>query len=383
MKKLLYKHLCDLVYGGLSRQEYLEIKDEVLEKDRKSLSMASVCLVVMFIGLFLGSLYSELMAVNRLAYGLVGIAFLVIRLVCQLMKKRVRWLIVPLWYTALTLICAYAIILNTVIRKDISATTFCIIMIVAPLLIIDRPWRVFGYFGITAIIFVLVAFHQKPYYLAFTDTVNVLCCLFLGSFIHFQIIRTKLQEMMQKRYIERERDTDKLTGCLTKAAFQRRIEENLNASGQGGILFVMDLDYFKSINDNYGHVFGDMVLRTVGEYIRESFPETELRGRFGGDEFQVWLPGQHGRKEIGLRLDGLLSHIRSVETPDGRIRVSVSIGASVSPENGTEYPMLFESADAALYTAKNLGRGRYVFCPELRMKGKVRGKREWDTILSK
>ena len=112
MKKLLYKHLCDLVYGGLSRQEYLEIKDEVLEKDRKSLSMASVCLVVMFIGLFLGSLYSELMAVNRLAYGLVGIAFLVIRLVCQLMKKRVRWLIVPLWYTALTLICAYAIILR-------------------------------------------------------------------------------------------------------------------------------------------------------------------------------------------------------------------------------------------------------------------------------
>lgn len=368
MKQLRDKFVFNLVYGGITEQEYGEIQEEILEKDRSSLSMASFCLVLMFSGLFLGTFFSEMMATNRSAYCIIGCCFLVIHLLCRVMKKRGKRFVIPLWYVAMTMMVGYAIVLNTVIRNDISATTFCLIMIVAPLLIIDRPWRVFCYFGLITCVFIPIDFHQKSYYLAFTDTVNALCSIFLGSIIHFNIIRTKMREMIQKRYIERQRDTDKLTGCFTKAAFENRMMERVNRSGQQGILFVMDLDHFKGINDNYGHVFGDMVLRTMGESIQQSFPATAMCGRFGGDEFQVWLPGERSQKEITVYLTDLLERISSIKTPDEKVRITASIGCAVCPENGDKYATLFENADAALYTAKNLGRNRYVFCPKLKMK---------------
>lgn len=371
MKKLKEKYINYLVYGGLTKQEYEEIASEILEKDRGSLSMASICLILMFSALFLGSLFSEMMAPNRLAYGTVGVAFLVIFLLCRMMRKRGKRFVVPLWYVAFTLILAYAIILNTVIRNDISATTFCAIMLVAPLLIIDRPWRVFCYFSFVTVIFIFVDFHQKTYYLAYTDTVNALCCIFLGSAIHIRIISTKMREMMQRRYIEKERDTDKLSGCLTKAAFERKVEESLAVSDDYGVLLVMDLDHFKKINDNYGHVFGDLVISTMGECIRESIPKGALSGRFGGDEYQVWMPGKYTQKEIVVLLNEMLSRIHSIETPDDRAQIAASIGVAVCPQNGDKYPVLFENADAALYAAKNTGRGRFVFCPEVRIKGEI------------
>lgn len=361
----------NLLYGGITKQEYREIREELLEKDRASLSVASLCLMLMFTGLFAGSLLSETMASNRIAYGVCGICFLMIHQSCRLLKKRAKPLIIPLWYVAMSVMFAYAIVLNTVIRNDISATTFCLVMVVAPLLITDKPWRVFCYFVLVACCFIPVDFHQKSNYLAFTDTVNVLCSIFMGSAIHIRIIRTKMREMTQKRYIERERDTDALTGCLTKAAFERKVVNKLDFPTSNGVLLVMDLDKFKNINDSYGHVFGDMVLRSFGECIRKSFPETALCGRFGGDEFQVWMPGKYSRKDITVCLDELSSRMKLIATPDNRMKIGVSIGIAVCPENDDKYRILFENADAALYAAKNMGRSRYVFCPDVRKSTKA------------
>lgn len=362
MKYMKDKLVNYILYSGVTKQEYEEIKQEIQEKNKSVLSLTALCLVVMFSGLFLGSLFLEMMKPNRSIYGIVGLSFAFIAILCRRIKT--RRFILPLWYMAMVTMCTYAIILNTVFRNDISATTFCVIMIVAPLLVIDRPWRLFGYFGFITLIFVLVDFRQKAYYLAFTDTVNALCCIFLGSVIHIKIMNTKLREMLQRHYIETERDTDKLTGCLTKAAFERKITKEMKDSQYQGVLLVMDLDHFKSINDNYGHVFGDMVLRTMGECIRKSFPETELRGRFGGDEFQVWIPGKVEKKELMLILNGFLSDVHAIKTPDEKIQVAASIGVAMCPADGMNYQVLFENADASLYAAKNLGRSRYVFCPE-------------------
>lgn len=367
MKRLTDKYADYLLYGGITKEEYQEITEEVREKNLSSLSVTSICLVVMFLGLFLGSIFSPMMAPNRLIYGMVGVSFLVIQLLCRIMKRRGNRFIIPLWYVAMSVILTYAVILNTVISNGISATTFCVIMMAAPLLIIDRPWRLFGYFFLIICFFVPIDFHQKEYYLAYTDTVNAICCMFMGSAIHMQIMQTKLREMIQRRYIERERDTDKLTGCLTKAAFERGMAEQLSRPEHSGFLLVMDLDYFKTINDSYGHVFGDLVLRTVGEAIRKHFPECAVAGRFGGDEFQVWIPGAYSRREIMIYLDKFLDCLRFIATPDNRVRIGASIGVAACPGSGDRYQVLFENADAALYSAKNLGRCRYVFCPEVKM----------------
>lgn len=367
MKNLRDKLICNLVYGGLRKEEYEEIKQEILETERSSLHMASVCLCLMFAGLFVGSLFSELMETNRTAYATLEIFFLGIVLCCERMKKGKKQLVMPLWYTVLTVMFAYAIVLNTVIRNDISATTYCLILIVAPLLILDRPWRVFCYFCIVTCAFIPIVFWRKSYYLAYTDTVNVLCCAFLGSVIHLGIIRTKLREMIQRHYIEQQRDTDKLTGCLNKTAFSQRIVSRLGIIEDCGVLVVMDIDHFKEINDSYGHIFGDMVLNVVGEALRLSFPDVAMCGRFGGDEFQVWLPGTYSKREVTSFIMNLTTHVAGIKTPDGQKHITLSIGIAFVPGNGSNYSELFESADAALYSAKNTGRNRYVFCPGIHL----------------
>ena len=365
MSNLRKKMVMNLKYGGITKEEYEELQDEILEKDRSSLQMTAICLVFMFTGLFLGSLVNNLMASNRIAYAMLWLCFVILYLITKNLKKKSKWLVLPLWYGAMTYMFVYAAVLNTIVRNDISATTFCIIMIVAPLLILDRPWHVFSYFTLVVLLFIPMAFHFKSSYLAFTDMVNILCCLFLGTVIHFGIIRTKLREMMQRRYIEKQRDTDNLTGCLTKAAFENQMKQCLKEDENAGVLLVMDVDKFKSINDNYGHTFGDLVLHTFGQNLAGTFPQSSLCGRFGGDEFVVWMPGILTKKEITEHLDELMDRIHSIKTPDGKIVITSSIGIAECPENGKTYQELFENADAALYTAKNLGRNRYVFCPDM------------------
>lgn len=367
MKELIEKCINNMKYGGIKEEEYLEIRDEIREKNRSALEMTSLCLLFMFVGLFLGSLFSSIMASNRLAYASLGLIFSDVYVICRRMKNSSMKAVMPLWYVAMTIMFAYAVVLNTVIRNDISATTLCLIMIVAPLLILDQPWRVLCYFTLVVIAFIPINFHQKSFYLAFTDTVNILCCLFLGSVIHFGIIRTKLREMMQRHYIEQQRDTDKLTECLTKAAFEFRLRDSLNVQNNPGILLVMDVDCFKGINDSYGHIFGDVVLHTVGQSLRGIFSEEALCGRFGGDEFVVWLPGKWSRREISDLLKMLLDRVHAIQTPDGQKKITLSIGAAGFPENGHDYEELFQNADAALYSAKNLGRDRYVFCPGMQI----------------
>lgn len=129
---------------------------------------------------------------------------------------------------------------------------------------------------IATCVFIPIVFWRKTYYLAFTDTVNVLCCVFLGSVIHLGIIRTKLREMIQRHYIEQQRDMDKLTGCLSKSAFRQKIVNRLGIVEDYGVLVMMDVDHFKEINDSYGHIFGDMVLHVAGEALRLSFPDAAL-----------------------------------------------------------------------------------------------------------
>lgn len=86
---------------------------------------------------------------------------------------------------------------------------------------------------------------------------------------------------------------------------------------------------------------------------------------FGGDEFQVWIPGITERKFLIPWLDELPKKVEAIETPDERVRLGTSIGVVISPKNGEQYQVLFENADAALYSAKDMGRNRYILCEDL------------------
>ncbi len=155
-----------------------------------------------------------------------------------------------------------------------------------------------------------------------------------------------------------ERDT--LTGAYNKAAIRSLISDYLNEH-ENGVLIVFDLDNFKGINDNMGHNYGDTVLCGVYDKLRPLFRANDYIGRFGGDEFVVFLRGKVPSKEIGIIAKRLCDTVRNDYTfNDITVTISASIGIAIAPLNGTGYEKLFEAADAALYEAKRKGKDTFV-----------------------
>jgi diguanylate cyclase (GGDEF)-like protein len=171
------------------------------------------------------------------------------------------------------------------------------------------------------------------------------------------------------RQLEIAATTDIKTGVLNAGAWHELSERALSSAARErrpfGLL-MLDLDHFKDVNDSYGHLAGDVVLKAVATAIKEQVRDYDSVGRFGGEEFVVLLPGisEGDVLAVAERIrEAVLSLEINVVTAEGVTAVrglSVSIGVAVCPAAGTILERLLHAADAALYEAKNTGRNKVV-----------------------
>ncbi|HWR58833.1 MAG TPA: sensor domain-containing diguanylate cyclase, partial [Thermodesulfovibrionales bacterium] len=170
--------------------------------------------------------------------------------------------------------------------------------------------------------------------------------------------------------IERMAITDGLTGLYNHKNFQERLSsefKRLQRFPDPFSLLLIDIDYFKKINDLYGHPAGDDVLRRIAGVLKETVRDVDIPARYGGEEFAAILAGTNheGALNMAERLR------RSVEEKrfnlDGReVRVTVSIGAATAPYDAGAKKELIEKADQALYSSKRNGRNRCVLWREIK-----------------
>ncbi|MBN1046626.1 diguanylate cyclase [Clostridium botulinum] len=164
----------------------------------------------------------------------------------------------------------------------------------------------------------------------------------------------------EKLIFKAERDS--LTEIYNKITAQNMIEEYINKSRKDDrhALFIIDIDDFKSINDNLGHLTGDSVLKDISIKITEIFNENSIIGRIGGDEFIVFLKSIQSDEFVCEKANELVSGFRENYTgEDGVYKVSGSIGIAMYPKGGLNFEQLFLSADKALYFAKKQGKDTY------------------------
>ncbi|MFC4854185.1 diguanylate cyclase [Actinophytocola glycyrrhizae] len=182
--------------------------------------------------------------------------------------------------------------------------------------------------------------------------------------------------------------TDAKTGLFEPTFWAELTNDELDRArrlnGTLGLL-LLDLDHFKRVNDGYGHLAGDMVLRAVADAIRHSVRGHDMVGRYGGEEFAIVLPGL-GVEDVRAAAERVRAAINelAVTVPDldGDTRVirglTASVGASVFPLHGTERTTLLLAADAALYEAKTAGRDRTRLADETpRIVPAARRSQEW------
>ncbi len=163
--------------------------------------------------------------------------------------------------------------------------------------------------------------------------------------------------LIDRRTLERRATTDDLTGLPNRREFERLTDEALLAAERfntGVCVMLIDLNGFKQINDSLGHQFGDLVLRAAAKRLSEAIRDTDVVGRWGGDEFVILLPGiQDGSavRSSAERIGGLLGG-----TPIANdVTVTAAIGAALYPRHGTTLDELIRAADVAMYGAKSTG----------------------------
>lgn len=182
---------------------------------------------------------------------------------------------------------------------------------------------------------------------------------------HIEKLSGRLEEMATQLVESRRKGSfDPLTGVYNRASLDEQLETIVNLGrfvGDAAIVFMIDIDHFKWVNDKYGHQSGDDLLRRVGRGLNQALRrQADFVARYGGDEFVAIVHGgteQH-LHEMGERI---LHAIRDVEvkTDDGPVRVSCSVGAARLRQSDGAASWL-KRADDAMYQAKQAGRDRLV-----------------------
>lgn len=156
---------------------------------------------------------------------------------------------------------------------------------------------------------------------------------------------------------------DSLTGVYNKKAITEYAIRTLKEEKNNRVtIVVLDIDHFKSVNDTYGHLYGDKVLTRVGNRLKDVVGEDGVVGRIGGDEFMVVLNGINDNQILRGMLRAIRTQVKWEFADDFEdFMITCSIGASICPNNGNDFEDLFKKADYCLYIAKEKGRDRYVF----------------------
>jgi len=177
-------------------------------------------------------------------------------------------------------------------------------------------------------------------------------------------VAVKIDLGQAHQQLNRMATTDGLTGLVNHRTFQHGFDMMLQRESrrQGSLsLLLCDIDFFKKINDSYGHPFGDKVLRGVADILGRAARRVDLAARYGGEEFALLLEGakEKGALKVAQRIR---KEIEKMTFPheQGAVRVTVSLGLAISPDHGTDKALLLSRADQALYQAKEQGRNRVV-----------------------
>ncbi len=353
--------------AGMGNDEYLGIKDEIYRTNREMLSVCTKVAMVIFGCLYLVSCVVEAVSPNQFLYLCVFFLLALLEGVRRSLFEKFPRLIIVGCYFLLLIVYGYGIFVG-IVQSAYPATTFCVLLFAGPFLFVDRPYRMTLFMFVMCVAFCITSYCCKEPAIASLDMVNSISFFLLGSACSIQLLYTKAKGLVHNRKMTNERDRDGLTGLLVKTASERDISQYIKLTRDAGALIIIDLDNFKKVNDTMGHAYGDRILELTGNCIEKAFGSNDIKGRFGGDEFVIFVRGNGSQKVVGEKLDKFRTLMdKGTGKGTGLERVSQSIGVALYPEDAGDYKTLFERADEALYEAKRRGKDQYCFYTSVRI----------------
>lgn len=177
----------------------------------------------------------------------------------------------------------------------------------------------------------------------------------IGEFYPKTITQKANAAIERSLFLEQQLKLDSLTGLYNRSATENYVNEVLSDSENHCAFLMIDIDDFKKINDTYGHLQGDLFLRSFASLLKDTFTHGELISRLGGDEFSVFIHNESSHSKIEEITIKFLNSLNDITT----IPFSVTIGIAFNSPSTTSFPILYKNADNALYHSKNSKKGSF------------------------
>ncbi len=233
---------------------------------------------------------------------------------------------------------------------------FPLLLIIFPALYVDRQYKYGLEETFIVVIYCLITYFGKGPVQFYRDLYTVLAAYILSMIISRVILGTRSKQGLYMLELKRYSSMDKLTHIYNKAALLSEIKHYLTRRRGDSpcAMSVIDVDNFKQVNDSLGHGGGDQLLERVGQLLVSNFRPSDIIGRFGGDEFIVFMPNMKDAKLIDLRCRSLQMQLADFDLGNN-VPFSLSIGTIVD-EGMHSQDDLFRLADDALYLSKIAGK---------------------------
>ena len=202
----------------------------------------------------------------------------------------------------------------------------------------------------------IVPVHVAQESYTFIKHYETLLATFLGLIVLSFMIYLAHSNSRENKYLIHLSEIDPLTSVFNKETTQKLIDQKLK-NHEHFCFLILDVDDFKSVNDNYGHAVGDKVLKNLSDLFKNHFRQTDIVGRIGGDEFIILIEDEHIAES---RIQSLLKKVNALKIEELQdFKLSISVGMAFAPSNGTTFMELYRHADHALYQTKRTGKNDY------------------------
>ena len=186
--------------------------------------------------------------------------------------------------------------------------------------------------------------------------------------VNAQVMTEAVERIMV--HLSHMAEHDALTNLPNRGLLADRLEQSILLSKRHGsklALMFLDIDHFKRINDSMGHAIGDQLLQSVAQRLQANVRTSDTVSRHGGDEFVILLPEIGDVQSVAHFAEKLIKSVSDPHIISGQeLRVTLSIGISLCPDDGVDADVLMRNADMAMYQAKRSGRNSYkIFTPSM------------------